>query len=204
MKSFSAPLQTEKAASQTASCFAFEIDTATPIRLCNWDVDVTYDGDLYSSGVPIQKPRIKNGLSGTLKVGNVDDTFTSLVINGTLKKEDISVYEIFFDSADAVVGAELLFTGEIDGQALDDQWCTLTLVPADDVNMLQSPRRRIVPSCGFVFKGTECGYSGAATTCAKTYESCSAKSNTAHFGGFRFIPKPGKVFSWGKTIITVS
>lgn len=204
MKTFSGPLQTEKAAAQTASCIAIEIDTASPVRICNWDTTVNYDSNNYSAGYPIKNPKIKNGISGTIKVGNVDDTFTSLLINGTLKKEDISVYEVFFDSDNVVVDAEILFTGKIDGQMLDDEWCTLTLVPADAGDVLQCPRRRIVPSCGFVFKDSDCGYSGGTATCAKTHESCDAKSNTSHFGGFRFIPKPGKVFSWGDTIITVS
>jgi hypothetical protein len=201
MKSLSSALLAEKGAAQTASCIAVSIATTTPTRLCNWDVAVTYDSNTYSGGVPISRPRIRNGLTGEVKIGNVDDTFTSLVLNGTLKKKDITIYEIYFDDANAVVDAEQLFSGSIDGQALDDQWCTLTLVPANDGAVVLCPRRRIVPSCGLVFKGAECGYSGSETTCAKTYDGC--RNSGAPFGGFRFVPKPGKVFSWGKTIITV-
>ena len=201
MKSLSSSLLTEKASLQTASCYAVYIGTGTPTRLCNWDVAVTYDSNTYTGGVPIDKPTIRDGLTGTVKIGNVDDTFTSLVLNGTLKKKDITIYEIYFDDNNAVVDAETLFSGSIDGQIIDVQWCTLTLVPANDGAVVLCPRRRLVPSCGLVFKGTECGYSGTETTCSKTYDGC--RNSGAPFGGFRFVPKPGTVFAWGGVTITV-
>ncbi len=202
MKTFSSSLSTEKASLNTASCYAVELLSPTPVRICNWDQSITFDGDTYTGGTPIQKPSLRSGYSGggTVKIGNVDGAFTSLFINGTLKQVEISIYEIFLDGGNAVVGGETLFTGKVDGQGLDDYWCVLTLAPFTDGSLLQGPRRRLVPSCGFVFKSTECGYSGSETSCSKTYEGCHNKSR---FGGFRFIPRPGKVFAWGKTIITV-
>jgi len=201
MKSLSSPLLAQKAAAQTASCFAVYIGSTTPIRICNWDVDITLDSNTYSSGVPIGRVSVRNEITGTIKIGNVDDTFTSLVINGSLKKKDIEVYEVFFDDSSTVVGYETLFSGAIDGQMLGDHWCTLTLVPAHDGSVVLCPRRRVVPSCGFVFKGDDCGYSGSETSCAKTFDGC--RNSGSPFGGFSFVLKPGKIFTWGSTIIKV-
>jgi hypothetical protein len=202
LKTLSANLQTEKAALQNAPCYAVRFDAATPIYLSNWDTSFVFDSHTYTPLIPIKKPSIRES-GGSVQIGNVDDTFTSLLINGTLKKVDVYIYEIFFDADNAVVDGETLFSGSVDGQQINDQWATIALIPAPDGSRVMVPRRRIVPSCGFVFKSTECGYAGATTTCAKTYEDCGAKSNTAHFGGFRFIPKPGTIFSWGGMIITV-
>ena len=43
-------------------------------------------------------------------------------------------------------------------------------------------------SCPWVFKGTECGYSGTATWCDRNYARCGELLNTDNYGGFRFLP----------------
>ena len=204
MKTILSAVSTRKAALQTASCYAVHIAAATPVRICSWDVNITLDGETFTGGVPIKKPRISASYAagGSVSLGNVDGSFTSLVINNSLKKKNIAIYEVFFDDNNTVVGAETLFSGTVGGQKLNELlWCDIILSPFSVGSEVQTPRRRIVPSCEFVFKGNDCGYSGAETYCAKTYEGC--RNGGFPFGGFRFIPVPGKVFAWGNTIITV-
>ena len=43
-------------------------------------------------------------------------------------------------------------------------------------------------SCPWVFKGTECGYTGTATWCDRNYARCGELLNTDNYGGFRFLP----------------
>ena len=55
-------------------------------------------------------------------------------------------------------------------------------------------------SCPWVFKGTECGYSGTATWCDKNYARCGELLNTDNYGGFRFLPSiMEKEIWWGKS-----
>jgi phage-related protein len=55
-------------------------------------------------------------------------------------------------------------------------------------------------SCPWVFKGTECAYSGGESTCDQTYERCRFLSNTDNFGGDRFINSlMQKEIWWGRT-----
>ena len=55
-------------------------------------------------------------------------------------------------------------------------------------------------SCPWVFKGTECGYSGTATWCDRNYARCGELLNTDNYGGFRFLPSiMEKEIWWGKS-----
>ena len=51
--------------------------------------------------------------------------------------------------------------------------------------MTQSCRHR-------VFKGPRCKYAGADTTCDRSWNDCTSKSNTANFGGIRRAPRAGE------------
>ena len=54
-------------------------------------------------------------------------------------------------------------------------------------------------SCPWVFKGTECGYSGTATWCDRNYARCGELLNTDNYGGFRFLPSiMEKEIWWGR------
>jgi len=60
----------------------------------------------------------------------------------------------------------------------DDQILEFELVTPMDVQNARVPARRITANvCGWVYKGTECGYVGALPTCGKTLAECKA-----HFG----------------------
>jgi len=50
------------------------------------------------------------------------------------------------------------------------------------------------------FKGDECGYTGGAASCNRTYVQCGIYNNTSNFGGFRFLPSvEDKQIWWGPT-----
>ncbi len=205
MKNLDSAVVTIKAEDKLASCFAVHIkeNDTSYINLCNWDEDVVYNGDTYTKNIPIKAFQIYSSYiaGGTISLGNIDGSFTSLLINGTLKNQPIDVYEIYFDDNNDVVGAETLYSGIVGGQDIRDDWYIIRLRPFSDNDIVLTPRRRIVPSCGFVFKGDDCAYSGGESYCPKTFEKCF--NNGKPFGGFRFIPKSGKTFSWGNIVVTV-
>ncbi len=63
------------------------------------------------------------------------------------------------------------------------EWVTFTL-GARNVFNVRYPKRRLIPSCQWTFKGTECEYSGGETSCNKTFARCQELNNTIRFGGF--------------------
>lgn len=78
-------------------------------------------------------------------------------------------------------------TYEVMAANCDARWATLDLGAASPMGK-RFPRARILTNyCRWKFKGTECGYAGATTTCDKTLAACRAMaggSNSAAFGGF--------------------
>jgi hypothetical protein len=198
MKNLTPEHLAEKAKGQTQFCHAVAIGSS--VRLCDWDKDIDIDGEVYFGGVPIEFPRTRAGAGGTLKISNVDDAFTSLLINHELNGVSCRMMEVFFDMNFAVLGAEVIFDGIIDGPFLNLTWAMLPLSKSRIEGLSSVPRRRVFPACGFVFKSESCGYTGSDPACSKTRETCR---NVARFGGFRFVPSPGRTYVCGKQIYTV-
>jgi phage-related protein len=66
------------------------------------------------------------------------------------------------------------------------------------------PGERFVRPCRYRrFKGPRCGYTGPETTCDRSFARCTELSNTQRFGGFRFLPDPGKKIMIGTHQSTV-
>jgi len=68
---------------------------------------------------------------------------------------------------------------------------TFTLT-ADSPFNIGIPKRRFIKTfCYWKFKGIECGYVGAQTTCDKTLTRCKQLNNSARFGGFAGVGGTG-------------
>jgi hypothetical protein len=85
------------------------------------------------------------------------------------------------------VSTDLVYMfGRITGTRYNEDYFELDCVT--DVNLAPVlSNRRVGTKCAWVFKGTECGYSGGLTTCNKLYTDsggCSGRSNQHRFGGF--------------------
>jgi hypothetical protein len=67
-------------------------------------------------------------------------------------------------------------------------WITLKL-GADFVTSQRLPGERFMKDfCFKQFKGVECGYAGATTTCNRTLAACRALNNQVRYGGFPGLP----------------
>lgn len=87
--------------------------------------------------------------------------------------------------------AEAEFVFECLACSADASWITFTLGTANPFRR-RFPRRRLLSEfCNWTFKGAECGYTGATTTCNKTLTTCRALNNTARFGGFPGVGRRG-------------
>lgn len=80
----------------------------------------------------------------------------------------------------------LLLHGVIMSYTMTDRVVEMDVLTRINVGNTITPRRVNV-KCPWVFKGTECGYSGVLTDCNKLYSDaggCSGRSNQHRFGGF--------------------
>ncbi len=77
---------------------------------------------------------------------------------------------------------------EIKKTSADADAIILTLGINNPINSLFPKNRHSRKICRFLFKSTECGYSGVATSCVKTLARCLELENEERFGGFPAIP----------------
>lgn len=65
----------------------------------------------------------------------------------------------------------------------DEDWVTFSL---GDENPFRRrfPLYTVLPNnCSWIFKGAECAYAGASSTCSRTLDNCRTLNNSARFGG---------------------
>lgn len=79
--------------------------------------------------------------------------------------------------------SELSLSWEVMAANTEGEWVVFT-VGSDSLMRRRFPLYMVTPrSCTWMFKGAECAYAGAATTCARTLDACRTLSNSARFGG---------------------
>jgi len=106
--------------------------------------------------------------------------------------------EIQWLEGTTIIGVVDLFQGIISDWNLSETMAQMTIV--NEFILWKKKTLRIAQAaCPWDFKGTECTYSGGETWCDKSYERCTALSNTDNFGGFRFLPSIAeKSIWWGR------
>ncbi len=168
------------------------VPTQNTQRLARNTEDVTYAGDVFSKfNLDIGEQTFNSDGSIpriTLRVAQDVDRTIEDIINATYGGENgtvkiIKVGENFLDTAIPA----LEFNYDILASESDGEYVTLTLGMPNPL-IQQIPKRSYSSSgCPFatpsLFKGIECGYSGADTSCTGTYEDCYDKSNAARWGG---------------------
>jgi len=136
----------------------------------------------------------------TLRIDNLDSVLTPIFVGETIEGKTASVYLGLLDTDDKVLGTVLMFTGEVDSFELNES--EVRLVIGSIFTRWGHQAVNVHPSsCRWkVFKGTECAYGGAETSCDRTYVRCTTLGNIANFGGFRWLPSiENKQFQWGPT-----
>jgi phage-related protein len=83
---------------------------------------------------------------------------------------------------------------DLDKITTDSKWATFTIGASNPWRKRVPLNRVLRNQCRWVFKSTQCGYSGATATCGKTLSACRAMSggsNSVRFGGFPGIGSTG-------------
>lgn len=134
----------------------------------------------------------------SIEMENLDDVFSSLFVGSTVQGSTVEIHSIIYFDSDPP-DSTIVFEGTIDDWSLDEERVTITIA-----SVLQRWSQRTInnygPSCRWkVFKGTECGYTGGATTCDRSYQRCVDLGNQDNFGGFRWLPSiQDKPIWWGQ------
>lgn len=150
----------------------------------------------YSMGEIVDKAEIE--------IDNINQVMTALFVDSTPQGSDVVLRTVVLDSDNHPVGdySAILFQGEIDSWSLDEEKLKI-VVSSIFVRWRQNTLSNHSASCRWkAFKSTECNYTGASTSCDRTYAKCVELSNTTNFGGFRWLPSLMNLdIVWGRVPI---
>ncbi len=166
---------------------------AQDIRVIANTEDITWDGETWQA-FPFDIDEIVDGDSGEVSRVDVRVSNVSREMETYLHQYDAyckangfepvlcTIYVInSLNLASSTPECELKF--KLIQPKTSSEWVTFTL-GARNVFNIRYPKRRLIPSCQWTFKGTECEYSGGETSCNKTFARCQELNNTIRFGGF--------------------
>jgi len=164
----------------------------------NYDADIVYDGITYTA-FPIYHEDIGENSSGQIEivrihVGNVSRLIQAYLETYDLRRKKFSIKQVFTNQlADTDAYLEEIFY--IDSYSADQNEVVFSLSSKLDILNVNLPLGRYPRNhCPWKFKGNECGYSGAETSCDKTFDTCrKIMGNQTRYGGFPSIP-PSKIF----------
>ncbi|MCC7202453.1 MAG: hypothetical protein IT393_07330 [Nitrospirae bacterium] len=201
MKIINANLITEKNKLSTSSVWLtllqVEVSDTTTIYLVPNPQSVTFDGHTYNP-FPCKIEPVRSDAKGGLNevvvsVSNVTREISAYVEANDLRGRTVRLIGVnsanLSDPTAKVFDEEYIIT-EID---ITEQLVNFRL---GHVRFLQQnfPGSRFFrDNCRWVYKSTECGYSGGMTSCDKILEDsngCRAHGNQSRFGGFPVLPSP--------------
>ena len=209
MKAFDSAISAELAKESFQPYWLLDIATTTPMRYTDLDLGTYHDGNLYVS----RGMKIGNITSGAtvsaekveIELDDADQVITAFLLNEDVRNKTASLY--FGVIARTAVGLETqlsrhvqeVWRGFVSGWELAGEAdCRITLTH-EFVLWNKEPLRTQSSSCQWTFKRTECGYSGEAGWCDKSYDRCKKLANSDNFGGFRFLPEIAeKEIWWGR------
>ncbi len=135
--------------------------------------------------------------SCSVRVDNLDRVLTSLFIDNVIAEEECVLYIILFNDDNTVLGTQQIFNGYINDFTIDEQDLKMTITSIF-TKWNQTSGSKYTSLCRWkVFKGVECQYAGAETTCDRSWDRCNNDlSNGDNYGGFRWIPDSEDITIW--------
>jgi len=156
-----------------------------------WDYAVSSNAKVTVGGITYWPTQIRLqtvGHEGGVQVSRtrivVDNTDLASSLTVEAEKYDGKEVRIYVHFPDIPDSKELLFRGNIESFSVNPTQITADLLASADYLVFSVPRRRFQTRCPWTYKGPECGYTGAETSCTKTYDGCY---NKGRFGGFPYI-----------------
>jgi lambda family phage minor tail protein L len=173
------------------------IPGVTTLRVVRNNENITWDGQTWTAFPFELEPITEEGRGEVprvdLRVSNVSRTIDQYLqsYDEYIKTNGYSpvTVEIFVLNSKNLSSAtpEVSFLFELKQPRADAYWATFTLGAANPFNLRFPQDRFLKNHCRWVFKSTECGYSGSTTSCDKTLPACrnmNGGSNSERYGGF--------------------
>lgn len=157
------------------------------IRVVNNTEPVTFAGNAYEP-FAFKLGEMKTGGEGriqgvTMMVANPERAFQPYLEQyAGLVGSSVTLRVVHADNL-AEDYSELTLQWEILATEPKGDWITFTLGAENPLRRRFPLQTGMARSCNWIFKGAECAYAGAATSCARTLDACRGLSNSARFGG---------------------
>ena len=203
MKNYSTSISAELEKEQFSFFIALKLEFSSTLYYSDCDRPVHSGGNRYLP-LDIKVSNINYASAGSvdnvnLEIGNADCAFSQLLLSQDCRNKPVTIYLGMIDvSTHQPIGLEAIFIGLLGDWEIEEDKVGITIVN-ELVLWRKKPLRSMSATCPWNFKGTECTYAGEANWCDKSYVRCSGLSNTANFGGFRYLPSMAeKVIWWGR------
>lgn len=196
--------------SEITTCYLFEFtDGSNDYRYTDLDVPimVATDGtaELLFDPIGFKFESINYSMGqvvddAVIRIDNLNEVMTALFGENDLRGNKASIWLCVLDDDADVIGTALIFSGKIDAHNFDEEALRLTITSIF-TEWHQSSYGKYSALCRWkVFKGVECQYVGDRVCNDRSYKTCEQLGNTAHFGGFKWLPDlENKTIWWGPT-----
>lgn len=185
--------------------WAVEFEWPVVLRLTEAPYPLVVDAQTYTPAVlsieGIQSAETDAAaVSATVTIGSGEDgAWQALLasLSGEQRHPTVTIREAWVDptGASAVVQEDrVILVGRLESAEWDSLEARLTIGPSSDATAVSLPSRDYGSGdCTYrLYKGPQCAYAGAETTCDRLYATCFARGNQANFGGLRY-PAPESV-----------
>lgn len=165
---------------------------SSALRFVNNDTAITFDGNIYQPFAVAHSQISENSNNEVetiqITVSNISRYAQQLCEDNELRKKSIKIIIVFKDEL-ATNTAKIEDIFYIDTYEISEQNVIFTCTSKLDVLNVVLPGRIYTRTyCKWQFKGVECKYAGAETSCTKKFDRCIELNNTENFGGFPGIP----------------
>jgi len=160
---------------------------ATKLYIVHNTEDIVFDGNTYIA-FPFQIEIPKTSATGELPSWTLRISNATLALQFYLEEQDgcvgASVILRFVNAAYLAENyTELETSLQVISSKADSEWITFVLAMPSPLRKRFPLYRYIAEHCMWIFKGAECGYSGAVAECKKTLTFCRSLNNSSRFSG---------------------
>jgi len=195
MKSLSLALKTELASTEYIAGVLVDINIGS--HFCyytSWSAPICYNSIMYvPRGMQVNDiVRSDTNIleTASIEMDDVDRALYTILSEIGQGEFPVTFTLVILDSLSKVSLSLVVFNGVIDDWDYRPGSMSLSIVDIIFVQWAQETTALFSRNCRYKqFKDVNyCQYSGTASVCDRTYETCKGYNNEANFGGYRWLP----------------
>jgi lambda family phage minor tail protein L len=162
------------------------------LRFAESKVDVTFNGLLYTA-FPISMEAVTENSQGEvdavrIQISNVNRVMEYYILLYDIQGKKVTIRQVWANKLSDSTNL-IEYSYYIDKFTTNQETVSVECTSKFDLTEVELPFRKYMRGiCGFTFKGIECTYVGAYTTCNHTIADCRLRNNMLRFGGCPSIP----------------